>query len=231
MYLRNVLSCNLLYLGTMRCIEDKIQAYAEQHCEAAPSLLVRIQEETRAHVPGSQMLVGHLQGRFLALLSHMLQPKRILELGTFTGYSTLCLAEGLQPDGIIHTVDRNVALATTVRNYFEQSDKAHQIRFHLGQASDVIAQLDEVFDLVYIDADKKNYQRYYELILDRVRPGGCIIADNVLWSRKVVLDDTVPSVDKNTLAMKVFNDQVHQDPRVANVLLPIRDGLMILRKK
>ncbi len=215
----------------MRCIEDKIQAYAEQHSEAAPSLLVKIQEETYAHVPGSQMLAGHLQGRFLALLSHMLQPKRILELGTFTGYSTLCLAEGLQPDGIIHTVDRNVALATTVRSYFEQSGKAHQIRFHLGQATDVIAQLDEVFDLVYIDADKKNYQRYYELILDRVRPGGCIVADNVLWGSKVVLDDTIPSVDKNTLAMKVFNDQVHQDSRVANVLLPIRDGLMILRKK
>ena len=214
----------------MERIDSKIQAYAEQHTEAACPLLAQIDEETHAHVPMPQMLAGHLQGRVLAALSHMLQPARILEIGTYTGYSALCLAEGLQPGGILHTIDNNAVLAATAKRYFEQAGRAHQIQYHLGQAAAIIPQLDEIFDLVYIDADKKNYTRYYALVLDRVRPGGFIIADNVLWGGKV-LPENAPSADKRTQAMITFNAQVHRDPRVANVLLPIRDGLMILRKK
>ncbi len=214
----------------MERIDSKIQAYAEQHTEAAPPLLAQIYEETHAHVPMPQMLAGHLQGRVLAAFSHMLRPARILEIGTYTGYSALCLAEGLQPGGMLHTIDNNAALAATVKRYFEQAGRAHQIQYHLGEAAAIIPQLDEVFDLVYIDADKKNYTRYYTLVLDRVRPGGFIIADNVLWGGQVLLENT-PSADKRTQAMSAFNAQVHRDPRVANVLLPIRDGLMILRKK
>lgn len=214
----------------MERIENETQAYAEQHTERAPLLLAQIEQETQASVPLFHMLAGHLQGRLLAAISHMLRPTRILELGTYTGYSALCLAEGLQPGGVLHTIDKNEALAPTVRRYFEQAGLAQQIQYHIGLAADIIPQLAEVFDLVYIDADKRNYQHYYELVLDRVRPGGFIIADNVLWGGKV-LADASGVVDKRTQAMIDFNTHVHLDPRVANVLLPIRDGLMILRKK
>ncbi len=211
-------------------INSQLQAYVEQYTEAVPPLLAQIHQDTHAHVPMPHMLAGHLQGRILAAFSHMLQPNKILELGTYTGYSALCLAEGLQPNGLLHTVDNNGALAVTTKRYFEQAGKAHQIQYHLGEAIAIIPQLDEVFDLVYIDADKKNYIRYYELIFDRVRPGGFIIADNVLWGGKVLLEHTA-TTDKRTQAMRAFNAQVHRDTRVANLLLPIRDGLMILRKK
>ena len=210
--------------------DSKIQAYVEEHTEAAPPLLAQIQQHTQAQVPMPQMLAGHLQGRVLAAFSHMLRPTKILELGTYTGYSALCLAEGLQPGGLLHTIDKNAALEATVKRYFEQAGRAHQIQYHIGPAADIIPQLDEVFDLVYIDADKQNYKRYYELVFDRVRPGGFIIADNVLWGGQV-LPAAAPPADKRTQAILEFNAQVHRDPRVANVLLPIRDGLMILRKK
>jgi caffeoyl-CoA O-methyltransferase len=176
------------------------------------------------------MLSGHLQGRVLAAFSHMLRPNRILEIGTYTGYSALCLVEGLQPEGILHTIDKNKALEATVKDYFKRAGVAHQIKYHIGQAADIIPQLDEVFDLVFIDADKKNYSRYYDLVFDRIRPGGFIIADNVFWGGKVLTVADQPT-DKRTQAIIDFNTQVHRDPRVANVLLPIRDGLMILRKK
>ena len=214
----------------MEGIDSHIQAYAEQHTEAAPPLLAQIHADTHAHVPMPQMLAGHLQGRVLAAFSHMLRPTRILELGTYTGYSALCLAEGLQPGGLLHTIDNNAALAAMAKRYFEQAGRAHQIQHHLGQAAAIIPQLDEVFDLVYIDADKKNYSLYYTLVLDRVRPGGFIIADNALRGGKV-LPAKASSADKLTQAIIAFNAQVHRDPRVANVLLPLRDGLMILRKK
>lgn len=214
----------------MNCTDSTTQAYAENHTEEAPPLLAQIQRDTYTQFPMPHMLAGHLQGRVLATFSHMLQPTRILEIGTYTGYSALCLAEGLQPGGVLHTIDNNAALADTVKGYFEQSGKAHQIRYHLGQATDIIPQLEEVFDLVYIDADKRNYQRYYVLVFDRVRSGGFIVVDNVLWKGKV-LPDNAHATDKRTQAIIAFNTQVHGDPRVANLLLPIRDGLMILRKK
>lgn len=217
-------------MDLMRCHTAAIQAYAENNTEAVPSLLTQIHLDTHAYVPMPQMLAGHLQGRVLAAFSHMLRPNRILELGTYTGYSTLCLVEGLQPEGILHTIDKNRALEVRVKDYFKQAGVAHKIKYHIGQAADIIPQLDEVFDLVFIDADKKNYSRYYNLVFDRIRPGGFIIADNVLWGGKVLTATDQPA-DKRTQAIIDFNTRVHRDPRVANVLLPIRDGLMILRKK
>ncbi|MEM9417298.1 MAG: O-methyltransferase [Bacteroidota bacterium] len=211
----------------MECTNSQIQAYAEQHTEAAPPLLAQIQQETEANIPLPHMLAGHLQGRLLAAFSHMLQPTRILEIGTYTGYSALCLAEGLQPGGILHTIDKNEALAPRVKRYFEAV--AYQIEFHLGPAATIIPQLAGDFDLVYIDADKRNYRCYYDLVVDRVRPGGFIIVDNVLWGGSVLA--TPPVADKRTQAMIAFNTYVHHDPRVANTLLPLRDGLLILRRK
>lgn len=205
-----------------------IQAYIEDHTEAEPPLLAQIHQDTHAQAPMPHMLAGHLQGRVLAAFSHMLRPTKILEIGTYTGYSALCLAEGLQPGGILHTIDKNAALEATVKSYFVQAGMANTIKYHVGQAADIIPQLDEVFDLVYIDADKKNYKRYYDLVFDHVRTGGFIIADNALWGGQVL---TTHPADKRTKAILEFNTQVHHDPRVANVLLPIRDGLMILRKK
>jgi len=214
----------------MKHTDSTIQSYSENHTEAASPLLTKIHQDTYAQVPLPQMLAGHLQGRVLATFSHMLRPTRILEIGTYTGYSALCLAEGLQPEGMLHTIDRNKTLEATVKSYFEQAGLTQKIKYHIGQAVDIIPQLDEVFDLVFIDADKKNYQRYYDLVLDRIRKGGFLIVDNVLWGGRVLTAVNQP-VDERTRAIINFNAQVHRDPRVANVLLPIRDGLMILRKK
>lgn len=215
----------------MNYSDRTVQAYAENHTEAESPLLATIQRDTYAHVAMPQMISGHLQGRLLAAFSHMLRPASILEIGTYTGYSALCLAEGLQQGGILHTIDKNKSLEAMVRSYFQQSDRAHQIRYHIGQAMEIIPKLDTVFDLVFIDADKKNYKNYYELVFDFVKPGGFIIVDNVLWRGKVLTTTDRPVLDKRTQAIINFNTLVHNDPRVANVLLPIRDGLMILRKK
>lgn len=210
-------------------IEDTLQAYAEAHTEAASPLLTRIEAETHAHATLPQMLSGHLQGRVLATFSHMIRPHRILEVGTYTGYATLCLAEALPPTGLLHTIDNNASLEPTVREYLAQSGRAHQIKYHIGQAAAIIPQIKDTFDLVFIDADKKNNALYYSLVFDQVQPGGFIVVDNVLWKGRVVAPQT--PVDKRTQAIMDFNTQVHQDPRVENVLFPIRDGLMVLRKK
>ena len=204
-------------------------AYAAGHTTAAPSLLAQVHEDTHARVPGPQMLSGHLQGRLLAAFAHMLRPGRVLELGTYVGYSALCLAEGLAPGGVVHTIDHTPALAAIAQGYFAQAGLAHKIKQHVGQAVDIIPQLGGGFDLVFMDADKRNYRRYYDLVLARVRPGGFIIADNVLWGGKVL--PTAGAADARTEAMRAFNAYVHHDPRVENVLLPVRDGLMLLRKR
>ncbi|MEO1301516.1 MAG: O-methyltransferase [Bacteroidota bacterium] len=207
-----------------------IQAYAA-HCTTAPSpLLATLEKETQAHIPGPEMLSGHLQGRLLAMLSRMIQPRNILEIGTYTGYATLCLAEGLDPAGCIYTIDKNAALASTVRAYWTQAGIAQQVKYYIGLALDVIPQLAVTFDLVFIDADKKNYARYYALALDRLRAGGFMIIDNVLWKGQV-LPEQGHEIDKRTQRMIDFNTQVHRDPRVENVLLPVRDGLLVVRKK
>jgi len=215
----------------MNYSDETVQAYVENHTEAVSPLLAAIQRDTYAQIAMPQMLSGHLQGRLLATFSHMLRPARILEIGTYTGYSALCLAEGLQRGGVLHTIDKNKSLETKVRSYFQQSDRGHQIKYHIGQAMEIIPKLDTVFDLVFIDADKKNYQNYYELVFDCVKPGGFIIVDNVLWGGKVLTTIDQSNPDKRTQTIINFNTLVHNDPCVANVLLPVRDGLMILRKK
>ena len=163
------------------------------------------------------------------MLVRMTRAQRVLEIGTFTGYATLWIAQALPKGGIVHTIDRNEELEGRVRHYFEQSGVEHSIRYHLGDAQDVIATLDEAFDLIFIDADKDNYRRYYDLTIDRLRPGGCMVVDNVLWNGKVLADTM--TADRKTRAVQSFNDYVHQDPRVDNLLLPLRDGLMILLKQ
>jgi predicted O-methyltransferase YrrM len=172
------------------------------------------------------MLSGHLQGRLLSMLSRMKSPKRILEIGTYTGYSALCLAEGLQDGGTLTTIDINEELEQSVRDYIQKAGMQSKINFLVGNALKLIPTLDEQWDLVFIDADKENYHRYYDLVIDRVNLNGIILADNVLWSGKVL--DEKP--DKDTKAIIDFNSKIQNDPRVENVLLPVRDGIMMMRK-
>jgi predicted O-methyltransferase YrrM len=173
------------------------------------------------------MLSGFFQGRVLSMISHMIKPQVVLEIGTYLGYSALCLAEGLAEDGRVITLDIQEDTNKVARSFVERTDYKERIEFHLGNAADVIPTLPEIFDLVFIDADKPNYSNYYNLVFDRVRPGGFIIADNVLWSGRVLDDEK----DESTQALYDFNKLVLSDVRVANVLLPIRDGLMVVRKK
>jgi predicted O-methyltransferase YrrM len=175
------------------------------------------------------MLSGHLQGRLLSLFSKMIQPKAILEIGTYTGYAALCLAEGLSKDGVLHTIDINEELETRIQKYFNQSTYANQIKLHIGNALDIIPTIHQKFDLVFIDADKENYSKYYDLLIDRIPSGGIIMADNVLWSGKVI-DQEAISNDHDTRELDNFNVKVQSDPRVENVLIPVRDGIMVARK-
>lgn len=207
-------------------IAREIEEYAERHTDPESALLQTIHRDTFAQVLSPRMLSGQLQGRLLALLSRLKQPKFILEIGTYTGYSAVCLAEGLQPEGLLITIEANEELESRIQNYFAQTEKKEQIQLIIGQALEVIPNLDYSYDLVFIDADKANYINYFDLVIEKVNRGGLIIADNVLWSGKV----TQGATDKNTKAILAFNDKVHQDPRVSNLLLPVRDGLMIMQK-
>ncbi|WP_420577517.1 O-methyltransferase [Ekhidna sp.] len=211
----------------MEFLPEDLQKYVEDHSEPESGLLQQINRETHLHVLKPRMLSGHLQGRVLSMLSHMIRPKNILEIGTYTGYAALCMAEGLQPQGKLITIDNNEELSVRTKAYFNQSDWANQIEMKIGNAMEVIPTLKESWDLVFIDADKSNYGNYFDLVIDQVVTGGFIIADNVLWSGKV-FDKT--KNDKDTEAIRDFNKKVHTDSRVQNVLFPIRDGLMILRK-
>ncbi|PWS27966.1 methyltransferase [Pedobacter yonginense] len=211
----------------MSLINDDLQQLLINYCEPESELLQRIDRETNLKVLMPRMLSGHYQGRVLSLLSKMIAPKRILEIGTFTGYATLCLAEGLSDNGLIYTLDINAELEDMVRNNFAQSVYNDKINYILGDATQTINQLDEVFDVVFIDADKKNNGTYYDLIFDRVRPGGIIIVDNVLWSGKVLHNQQ----DKDTKNITNFNDKIAADHRVEKLILPVRDGLFVIRKK
>jgi predicted O-methyltransferase YrrM len=212
----------------MEFIAQELDQYCCSHTAEENELLKRINRETHLEVLQPRMLSGHFQGRVLSMLSKMIQPKRILEIGTYTGYSALCMAEGLSPDGKLVTIDVNEELANRVQGYFDASAFSQQIHYIISPALDVIPTLNETWDLVFIDADKQNYIEYYELILPLVRPGGYVILDNVLWSGKVAeLDKN----DKDTVLLRKLNALIHEDERVEEVLLPIRDGLMIARKK
>ena len=211
----------------MVLLSEELEKYLDEHCDPESELLSYINRQTYLKVLMPRMLSGHYQGRVLSMLSKMLHPRRILEIGTFTGYATLCLAEGLAAEGIIHTIDVNEELGDMVRGHFSKSPYAHQIHYHLGKALDIIPQLDEYFDLVFIDADKKNNETYYEMALEKMPSGGIIIVDNVLWSGKVLVEAS----DKDTVSIRSFNDRVNQDMRVEKLTLPVRDGLLIVRKK
>jgi len=213
----------------MKFLPDEIESYSEAHTEYENELLKSLNRETSANVLNPRMLSGHLQGRFLSMISRMIRPENILEIGTFTGYSALCLCEGLTGSGKLTTIDINEELETLTRSYFAKSPFSEQIDYRIGNALDIIPLLTDNFDMVFIDADKMNYISYYNLCLEKVRKGGFIIADNVLWSGKVVSQE-IKKADKDTQLLIEFNRMVHEDPRVSNILLPIRDGLMILQK-
>ncbi len=212
----------------MEFISEELASYVEQHSNAESELLSKINRETHLEVLRPRMLSGHLQGRVLSILAKMISPQNILEIGTYTGYSALCLAEGLQKDGKLVTIDKNEELESRARGYFLESEFNEQIEFKLGDALDLIPKLKPSFDLIFMDADKTNYLNYYNLVIDRMESGAFIIADNVLWSGKVV--EPKDTLDADTKALIEFNKVVQNDERVENVLFPIRDGLMIIRK-
>lgn len=211
----------------MEFISEELKNYLIKYCDPEDELLKSIDRETNLKVSMPRMLSGHYQGRVLSMLSKMISPERILEVGTFTGYATLCLAEGLTKNGLIHTIDVNAELEDMVRSSFHKSLFKEKIRYHLGDATTIIPQLNEVLDLVFIDADKKNNSTYYNLAVDKLRSGGIIIVDNVLWSGKIL----EKKIDQNTAIIVNFNNMVMKDQRVEKLILPVRDGLFIVRKK
>lgn len=208
----------------------EIQHYCDSHTTSENAVLQELNRDTHVNVLQPRMLSGHFQGRLLSMLSKMIQPESILEIGTYTGYSALCLAEGLRENGKLITIDINPEQEERIHKYIAASGKQDKIQFIVGDAFNIIKTLDKTFDLVFIDADKPNYQRYYDLVFDKVKPGGYIIADNALWSGKVVDPEAVQK-DKDTKILDAFNATIQQDKRVENILLPIRDGLMVVRKK
>jgi predicted O-methyltransferase YrrM len=211
----------------MEFIAKELDNYVCAHTIEESELLKRINRETHLEVLQPRMLSGHFQGRVLSMFSKMIQPECILEIGTYTGYSALCLAEGLKEKGKLITIDINEELENRVRNYFQSSDFKEQIDYRIGDAIKIIPQITEQFDIVFIDADKMNYINYYEMVFSKVKIGGYIIADNVLWSGKVA-DES--KNDKETELLRAYNLLIYRDERVENVLFPIRDGLMIARK-
>ncbi len=210
----------------MEFLPEKLEEYVEAHTREEDQLLQELNRETYLKVLMPRMLSGHLQGQVLRMLSKMIQPETILEIGTFTGYSGICLAQGLTPTGVLHTIDINQELRSMVTSYFEKAGLTEKIVYHNGNALDIIPTMDLAFDLVFIDADKENYSNYFDLVIDKVRSGGYIIADNVLWSGKVIEQNP----DKDTKAIMEFNDKIQADKRVENVLIPVRDGLMVMKK-
>jgi predicted O-methyltransferase YrrM len=206
-----------------------LEEYITNHSDKEPENLARLNRDTHLRMLNPRMLSGHYQGRVMVLFCHMIQPKRVLEIGTFTGYSALCMAEGMPEDGILHTIDCDDELEEFILNNFRNSEYGYKIKLHIGDALNEIEKLDEVFDLAFIDADKLEYKAYYEAVLPKLRTGGFILVDNTLWAGKV-LKPADPK-DKETIAIMVFNEFVTADNRVEKVLLPIRDGLTLIRKK
>ncbi|HEY4322506.1 MAG TPA: O-methyltransferase [Mucilaginibacter sp.] len=212
----------------MEILPHDLQAYLESHCEPEPEALQTINRETHLKVLKPNMLSGHYQGRVLSFISKMIQPTRILEIGTFTGYATICLAEGLTQDGEIHTIEVNRELEDMLRSHFKLTDVENKIKLHFGPAEQIIGGFAyKSFDLVFIDADKKNNFTYFGLVFEKLRTGGIIIIDNVLWKAKVYGIEN----DPDTQAIRKLNDQIAADDRVEKLILPVRDGLLVIRKK
>lgn len=205
---------------------DKTIQYAENHTTPESDILRALRRETYIKKIRPQMISGQIQGQLLTFFSQMLRPKAILEIGTFTGYAAICLAQGLAEDGILHTIEVNEENETIIRKYLAKANLTEKIKLHIADAADIIPTLPEIFDMVFIDAGKTHNGMYYDMVFDRVRSGGFIITDNVLWGGKV----TDGSEDKRTRSINEFNQKMHHDERVENLLLPVRDGLMIVRK-
>ena len=213
----------------MDFIDKKIQDYCDAHTNSESDVLKKLNRDTHANVLQPRMLSGHFQGKLLSMFSKMIRPKIILEIGTYTGYSAICLAEGLVENGKLITIDVNAEQETRIRRYIAEAGMEKQIQFIVGDAYNIIKTLPHNYDLVFIDADKPNYLKYYKQVIELVNPGGYIIADNVLWSGKVV-DEKELAKDKDTQFLDEFNKFIQQDERVENILLPVRDGLMVMRK-
>ena len=211
----------------MHFISTELENYIEQHSQKEPELLAALNKETYQKILLPRMLSGHFQGRVLSMLSKLIRPLNILEIGTYTGYSALCLCEGIQPNGQLHTIDIKEELVDFQRKHFDKSPWGTQITQHLGEAVSIIPNLDLKFDLVFIDADKENYLNYFELIVPKMNPGGIILSDNVLWSGKVL--EPLQKNDTSTKVLLEYNELINNDPRVETVLLPIRDGLTVSR--
>ena len=213
----------------MHFLPEKIDTYAVNHSQQEPKILQELTRETWQKVLNPRMLSGAFQGRVLSIISKLIQPKSILEIGTYTGYSALCLAEGLAKDGMLYTIDKNEELEELQHSYFQKSDYNNQIKQYIGNAIDIIPTIDKKFDLVFIDADKSNYLNYFDLIIDKMNTGGVILSDNVLWSGKVV--EKLNPKDIDTKILLEYNNKLNEDNRLETVLLPIRDGLTISRVK
>jgi predicted O-methyltransferase YrrM len=212
-------------------IDEQIQNYAEKHTSEESELLRELRRKTYGERADKSMLSGFYQGRLLAMFSKMLAPRRILEIGTYMGYSALCLAEGLAEDGKIITLDIQPETHAIARSFWAKSDLNDKIDGHLGDALEIIPTLDEIFDLVFIDADKPNYKNYFDLIFPKMRVGGIILADNVLWSGEVLNVESGATDDESTIALHEFNKKMQADKRVSNFLLAVRDGLLVIRKE
>jgi len=213
----------------MHFLSEELENYVAQHSQSEPELLAKLNRETHQKILQPRMLSGHFQGRVLNMLSKIISPKNILEVGTYTGYATLCLAEGLTENGTIDTIDNNEELFDFQKKYFEQSVWKNQIVQHLGNALEIIPSLNKKYDLVFIDADKENYINYFQMIVPMMNKGGIILSDNVLWSGKILGE--VKANDKSTKTLLEYNKLVNEDERVETVLLPIRDGLTVTRVK
>ena len=213
----------------MEFLDAEIEQYVLKHSEEESTLLNELNRQTNLNILQPRMLSGHLQGRILSMLSQSIQPKTILEIGTYTGYSALCMAEGLQNGGVLYTIENNKELAPFAQQYFNKSAYKKLIKMMVGNALEIIPKLNFNWDLVFIDADKENYSNYFDSVIERLNKGGMIIADNVLWSGKVTRPTSRNDIE--TKALKSFNEKVHADCRVSNVLMPVRDGMMIMIKK
>lgn len=213
----------------MYFIPEKLDDYVVQHTENEPELLRELSRETFQKILQPRMLSGHFQGRILSFLSKLIRPKKILELGTFTGYSALCLAEGLDKDGELHTIDKNEELVSFQRRYFNRSIHGSKIHQHTGCALEIIKKLNYKFDLIFIDADKSNYVNYFNLLANKIKRGGVLISDNVLWSGKVI--EPLENSDLSTKVLIEYNKLLKEDPRFETILLPIRDGLTLSIKR
>lgn len=205
-----------------------LEKYILEHIDKEDAVLKELERETFLKILRPRMLSGHLQGKMLEFFSQMIHPHRILEIGTYTGYSAICLAKGLQKGGILHTIEINDELESMAQKYFEKAGLTTAITQHIGDANSIIPTLNETFDLVFIDGDKRDYPTYFELVIDHVRKGGILIADNILWNGKVV--EEVDPNDEQTKGILAFNNKIKNDPRVSQIILPLRDGLMLIRK-